>query len=157
GETCACGQQGGGRSGRVLACCEQASPPSGFPFHGRKALWLNHGSSDGSARLFGRRRGRVRLFLDPLSLRSGRPRPAGPNASQIPAMDDRYLKTGVFLAPFHGLAENPLLALERDMELLVHLDRANYHEAWIGEHHSGGFEIVDCTESVIAAAAQRTP
>src|SRR6516162_8944501 len=57
-------------------------------------------------------------------------------------MDDRFLKTGVFLAPFHPLDENPLLALDRDMELLVHLDRLNYHEAWIGEHHSGGFEIL---------------
>jgi limonene 1,2-monooxygenase len=71
-------------------------------------------------------------------------------------MNDRYLKTGVFLAPFHALAENPLLALERDMELLVHLDRLNYHEAWIGEHHSGGFEIIACPEMFIAAAAERT-
>jgi limonene 1,2-monooxygenase len=45
---------------------------------------------------------------------------------------DRFLKTGIFLAPFHPVRENPLLALERDMELLVHLDRLNYHEAWIG-------------------------
>jgi limonene 1,2-monooxygenase len=59
-------------------------------------------------------------------------------------MKDRFLKTGVFLAPFHALGENPLLALDRDMELLVHLDRLNYHEAWIGEHHSGGFEIIAC-------------
>jgi limonene 1,2-monooxygenase len=71
-------------------------------------------------------------------------------------MNDRFLKTGVFLAPFHALAENPLLALERDMELLVHLDRLNYHEAWIGEHHSGGFEIIACPEMFIAAAAERT-
>jgi limonene 1,2-monooxygenase len=71
-------------------------------------------------------------------------------------MNDRFLKTGVFLAPFHALAENPLLALDRDMELLVHLDRLNYHEAWIGEHHSGGFEIIACPELFIAAAAERT-
>src|SRR5256885_1848300 len=71
-------------------------------------------------------------------------------------MNDRFLKTGIFLAPFHALAENPLLALERDMELLVHLDRLNYHEAWIGEHHSGGFEIIACPEMFIAAAAERT-
>ena len=71
-------------------------------------------------------------------------------------MNDRFLKTGVFLAPFHALAENPLLALERDMELLVHLDRLNYHEAWIGEHHSGGYEIIACPEMFIAAAAERT-
>ncbi len=71
-------------------------------------------------------------------------------------MNDRYLKTGIFLAPFHPLNESPLLALERDMELLVHLDRLNYHEAWIGEHHSGGFEIIASPELFIAGAAERT-
>jgi limonene 1,2-monooxygenase len=71
-------------------------------------------------------------------------------------MQDRYLRTGIFLAPFHALGENPTLAIERDMELVEHLDRLNYHEAWIGEHHSGGFEIIACPEMFIAAAAQRT-
>jgi limonene 1,2-monooxygenase len=71
-------------------------------------------------------------------------------------MNDRFVRTGVFLAPFHPLTENPLLCLERDMELLIHLDRLNYHEAWIGEHHSGGFEIIACPELFIAAAAERT-
>jgi limonene 1,2-monooxygenase len=67
-----------------------------------------------------------------------------------------YLRSGIFLAPFHALTENPTLALERDMELLQHLDRLNYHEAWIGEHHSGGFEIIGAPEMFIAAAAERT-
>src|SRR5271166_2781505 len=71
-------------------------------------------------------------------------------------MDDRYLRTGIFLAPFHAVRENPTLAIDRDMELLEHLDRLNYHEAWIGEHHSGGFEIIACPEMFIAAAATRT-
>ena len=71
-------------------------------------------------------------------------------------MIDRYLRTGIFLAPFHALDENPTLAIERDMELVRHLDRLNYHEAWIGEHHSGGFEIIASPEMFIAAAAQRT-
>ena len=42
------------------------------------------------------------------------------------------------------------------MELLEHLDRLNYTEAWVGEHHSGGFEIIKCPEMFIAAAAERT-
>ena len=42
------------------------------------------------------------------------------------------------------------------MDLLVHLDRLNYHEAWIGEHHSAGFEIIACPEMFIAQAAERT-
>ena len=71
-------------------------------------------------------------------------------------LQDRYLRTGIFLAPFHALHENPTLAIERDMELVEHLDRLNYHEAWIGEHHSGGFEIIACPEMFLAAAAQRT-
>jgi limonene 1,2-monooxygenase len=71
-------------------------------------------------------------------------------------MDERYLRSGIFLAPFHNHDENPTLSIERDLELLEHLDRLNYHEAWIGEHHSGGFELIACPEMFIAAAAQRT-
>ncbi|MBV8778564.1 MAG: LLM class flavin-dependent oxidoreductase [Alphaproteobacteria bacterium] len=66
------------------------------------------------------------------------------------------MRSGIFLAPFHNHDENPTLSLERDLELIEHLDRLNYHEAWIGEHHSGGFEIIACPEMFIAAAAQRT-
>src|SRR6476620_10192071 len=71
-------------------------------------------------------------------------------------MSDLYLRNGIFLAPFHNHDENPTLSIERDLELLEHLDRLNYHEAWIGEHHSGGFELIACPEMFIAAAAQRT-
>ena len=67
-----------------------------------------------------------------------------------------YLRSGIFLAPFHPLNENPLLNFERDMELVQHLDKLNYHEAWIGEHHSGGYEIINSPELFIAAAAERT-
>src|SRR5204862_1537672 len=71
-------------------------------------------------------------------------------------MSDLYLRSGIFMAPFHNHDENPTLSIERDLELLEHLDRLNYHEAWIGEHHSGGFELIACPEMFIAAAAQRT-
>jgi limonene 1,2-monooxygenase len=71
-------------------------------------------------------------------------------------MSDMYLRSGIFMAPFHNHDENPTLSMERDMELIEHLDRLNYHEAWIGEHHSGGFELIACPEMFIAAAAQRT-
>lgn len=67
-----------------------------------------------------------------------------------------YLRSGIFLAPFHSLDESPIMALDRDMELLQHLDRLNYHEAWVGEHHSGGFEIIASPELFIAQAAERT-
>jgi len=66
------------------------------------------------------------------------------------------MRFGLFMAPFHPTGQNPTLALERDLELLEHLDRLGFHEAWIGEHHSGGYEIISSPEVFIAAAAQRT-
>ncbi len=66
------------------------------------------------------------------------------------------LRFGIFLAPFHALHENPTLAIERDFELVQHLDRLDFHEAWIGEHHSAGLEIIPSPELFIAAAAERT-
>ena len=71
-------------------------------------------------------------------------------------MTKPYLRSGIFLAPFHAMDENPTLAIERDLELVQHLDRLGYHEAWIGEHHSGGFEIIASPEVFIATAAERT-
>ena len=66
------------------------------------------------------------------------------------------MKFGIFLAPFHGLGENPTLGLERDLELLQWLDYLDFDEAWIGEHHSAGWETIASPELFIAAAAQRT-
>ena len=66
------------------------------------------------------------------------------------------LRFGIFLAPFHPAGENPTLALQRDLELVAHLDRLGYDEAWIGEHHSAGSEIIASPEIFIAAAAERT-
>jgi len=60
------------------------------------------------------------------------------------------------LAPFHGTDENPTLALERDFQLIEHLDGLGFDEAWIGEHHSGGMEIIASPELFIAAVAERT-
>jgi limonene 1,2-monooxygenase len=66
------------------------------------------------------------------------------------------LRFGIFLAPFHPPGENPTLALQRDLELIQHLDRLGYDEAWIGEHHSAGTEIIASPEIFIAVAAERT-
>ena len=71
-------------------------------------------------------------------------------------MDDDGLRFGIFLAPFHPPDEHPSLALERDFQLVEHLDRLGFHEAWIGEHHSAGYEIIASPEVFIAAAALRT-
>jgi len=66
------------------------------------------------------------------------------------------LRFGIFLAPFHPAGENPTLALQRALRLIEHLDQCGYDEAWIGEHHPAGTEIIASPEIFIAAAAERT-
>ena len=66
------------------------------------------------------------------------------------------MKFGIFLAPFHWSGENPTLALERDLELLQWLDHLGFDEAWIGEHHSAGWETISSPEVFIGVAAERT-
>src|SRR5204862_1933454 len=71
-------------------------------------------------------------------------------------MSEINLRHGIFLPPFHPNEENPTQCLERDLDLIVHLDKLGFQEAWIGEHHSAGYEIISCPEIFIAFAAERT-
>ena len=71
-------------------------------------------------------------------------------------MAHRGMKFGIFLAPFHRVGDNPTLAIRRDIEMIELLDRLGYDEAWIGEHHSAGWEVIASPELIIAAAAERT-
>ena len=66
------------------------------------------------------------------------------------------MKFGIFLGPFHRVGENPTLAMDRDLELIQWLDYLGYDEAWIGEHHSAGWEIISSPEIFIGVAADRT-
>jgi limonene 1,2-monooxygenase len=66
------------------------------------------------------------------------------------------MKFGIFMAPFHKVGENPALALERDIQLIEWLDELGFDEAFIGEHHSAGWEIIPSPEIFMAVAATRT-
>jgi limonene 1,2-monooxygenase len=66
------------------------------------------------------------------------------------------LQFGIFLAPFHRVGDNPTLGMRRDMELVEWLDALGYDEAWIGEHHSAGWETIASPEVFIGAAIERT-
>src|SRR5262244_44599 len=66
------------------------------------------------------------------------------------------LRNGIFLSPFHPLEEDPTESIHRDLAVIEHLDRLGYEEAWIGEHHSAGYEIIASPELFIATAAERT-
>ena len=68
----------------------------------------------------------------------------------------RRMRFGLFLAPFHRVGENPTLALDRDLELITLADRLGFDEAWVGEHHSFARELIANPLLFIAAAAQRT-
>jgi limonene 1,2-monooxygenase len=66
------------------------------------------------------------------------------------------LRFGSFIAPVMPMGENPTLQIRGELDLIEHLDRLGYDEAWVGEHHSGGTEIIACPEIILAAAAERT-
>lgn len=66
------------------------------------------------------------------------------------------LRFGAFIAPHHAIGQNPTVALQRDLEFVEHLNRLDFDEVWIGEHHSAGSEIIGSPEIFIAAAAERT-
>ena len=71
-------------------------------------------------------------------------------------MSSVTLRHGVFLAPLHPVDENPNLLIHRDLALMQWLDQLGFDEAWIGEHHSAGFETISSPEMFIAAAVERT-
>ena len=66
------------------------------------------------------------------------------------------MKFGVFMAPFHKLGDNPGLGIERDVRTIQWLDELRFDEAWIGEHHSAGWETISSPEVFIAHAAALT-
>lgn len=67
------------------------------------------------------------------------------------------LRFGIFMAPFHSpVGQDPISAYERDLDVLRLLDKYGYDEAWIGEHHSCGHEIIPDPMIFIAHAANHT-
>lgn len=66
------------------------------------------------------------------------------------------IRFGVFTPPITRPNENPTWALHRQLELVEWFDRLGYDEAWFGEHHNGGSELVGTPEIMVAMAAERT-
>ncbi len=66
------------------------------------------------------------------------------------------LNFGAFLAPHHLPGESPTLQIQRDLDLVVQLDRLGFNEFWCGEHHSTGWETIASPEMFLAGAAMRT-
>ena len=68
----------------------------------------------------------------------------------------KHLKFGAFIAPHFPSDEHPSLAMEEDMDRVVLMEKLGFDEAWIGEHHSSGWEINGSPELFAAAVSQRT-
>ena len=67
------------------------------------------------------------------------------------------LRFGIFMAPFPApVGQNPTTALARDVATIKQLDELGYDEAWIGEHHSCGVELIASPEIFIAHVASQT-
>src|SRR5215468_9221698 len=78
------------------------------------------------------------------------------NSSEVKPAPRDALRFGMFMGPFHATNLDPTYGIERDLQVVTLLDRLGFDEAWIGEHHSGGYEIIASPEVFIAAAAART-
>jgi limonene 1,2-monooxygenase len=66
------------------------------------------------------------------------------------------MEFGLFVPPMHYANQNPTRAIHRDLEMIQYAEELGFREAWIGEHHSGGSEIIGPSEIFIAAAIERT-
>ena len=66
------------------------------------------------------------------------------------------MKLGTFMMPHHPPHRSFKEGHDHDLRYLEFLDRIGFDEAWIGEHHSAGYEIIASPEIFIAAAAERT-
>ncbi|MBI2799195.1 MAG: LLM class flavin-dependent oxidoreductase [Gammaproteobacteria bacterium] len=67
------------------------------------------------------------------------------------------MRFGIFLPPLHLPTHyNPTYALQRDVEIVKLVDDIGFDEAWFGEHHSGGVEIICDPMLFIAHVATQT-
>lgn len=71
-------------------------------------------------------------------------------------MAKKRMKFGAFIAPHFPSREHPTLAMEEDMDRVVWMEKMGFQEAWIGEHHSSGWEMNGSPELFAAAVSQRT-
>jgi limonene 1,2-monooxygenase len=66
------------------------------------------------------------------------------------------MKFGMFMPPLHPPHTSVTRDLARDLELVEWMDELGFNEAWFGEHHTSGYEIITAPDLMIMAAAART-
>ena len=75
---------------------------------------------------------------------------------RAPASQQKSLRFGMFMGPFHATNLDPSYALERDLRTIELLDRLGYDEAWIGEHMSCTTEPISAPMMFLASLIHRT-
>jgi limonene 1,2-monooxygenase len=68
----------------------------------------------------------------------------------------KIMKFSLFMMPCHHPKENPALAFQRDIDLIHLADKLGFDEAFIGEHHSGGWETMPAPEMALSMAAAKS-
>ena len=67
------------------------------------------------------------------------------------------MRFGTFVPPHHLPTNyNPTYALQRDVDIVKLCDDIGFDEAWFGEHHSGGVELICDPMIFIAHVATQT-
>ena len=66
------------------------------------------------------------------------------------------LRFGAFIAPYHLRRTDPTAGIIQSLRFIEYLDEIGITEAWCGEHHSGGIEMIADPTIFMAAAAERT-
>lgn len=63
---------------------------------------------------------------------------------------------GAFIPPFYTPEQNPTVVIDEEIEFIQFLEKKGFAEAWVGEHHSGGHELISSPEIFIATVATYT-
>ena len=66
------------------------------------------------------------------------------------------MKFGFFAMPLHLPTENPVLSLDRDLEMIQWAEDMDYDEFYVGEHHTASWEPIPCPEMFLAKASAFT-
>ncbi|MGE4431247.1 MAG: LLM class flavin-dependent oxidoreductase [Sphingobium sp.] len=67
------------------------------------------------------------------------------------------MRFGIFMPGFHtDLSDDVTSCFDRDIEVIQIMDRLGFDEVWIGEHHSGGAELIADPISFAAYVAAKT-
>ena len=66
------------------------------------------------------------------------------------------MKLGLFMMPLHPPEKPRTESFEEDIEFVVRVDELGFTEAWIGQHHSIGWEAIPANDLFIANVFPRT-